>query len=140
MRWILAFHLIFMVAWFAGLFYLPRLFLYHAGSSDEISLNRFKIMENKLFFMIMTPAGILTTVFGIWLLSFNWAWYQTQGWMHAKLSLVVVLWLYHGYCGYLLRRFRLNTNRFSPTFFRWFNEIPTLLLISIILLVIIKPH
>ena len=139
MRWILAFHIIFMVAWFAGLFYLPRLFMYHTLSQDEISIQRFKVMEKKLFYMIMTPAGILTTLFGVWLLSGNWPWYQTQGWMHAKLALVAVLWAYHFYCGYLLRCFRENTNRRSARFYRWFNEVPTLLLIGIVILVIVKP-
>ncbi len=139
MRWILAFHIIFMVAWFGGLFYLPRLFMYHTLSSDKISLDRFQVMEKKLFYLIMTPAGILTTIFGVWLLLSNWPWYQTQGWMHAKLSLVAVLWVYHGYCGYLLGCFQRNANRWSTNFYRWFNEIPTLLLIGIIILVIVKP-
>lgn len=139
MRWILAFHIIFMVAWFAGLFYLPRLFMYHALSSDAISIDRFKIMEKKLFYMIMTPAGILTVIFGAILLLSNWQWYAAQGWMHWKLTLVLLLWLYHGYCGYLLTCFRNHTNQKSATFFRWFNEIPTLLLMGIVILVIVKP-
>lgn len=139
MRWVLALHIIFIVAWFAGLFYLPRLFVYHALSQDQISIDRFKIMEKKLFFMIMTPAGVLTTVFGLWLLTSNWRWYQTQDWMHLKLALVVMLWAYHLYCGYLLQCFRRNANRKSAIFYRWFNEIPVFLLVGIVLLVIIKP-
>ncbi len=139
MRWILALHIIFMVSWFAGLFYLPRLFVYHALSADQISIQRFKIMEHKLFYFIMTPAGVLTTIFGVWLLTNNWPWYKTQGWMHAKLSLVFLLWAYHCYCGYLLKCFKRDANRFKPQFYRWFNEIPTLLLIGIVIFVIVKP-
>ncbi len=139
MRWILAFHIIFMVAWFAGLFYLPRLFIYHTLSQDPISIDRFKIMEKKLYFMITTPAGVLTSIFGVWMLLKGWQWYQTQAWMLWKLALVVMLWIYHGYCGYLLRRFQLNDNRRSTVFYRWFNEVPSILLIVIVLLVIVKP-
>ncbi len=139
MRWILAFHIIFMVAWFAGLFYLPRLFVYHTMSSDSISIKRFKIMERKLFFGIMTPAGILTTLFGVWLLALNSNVYFQQGWMHGKLALVVLLWGYHLYCAKLLKDFKHDRNRFSPGFYRWFNEVPTLLLIGIVILVIVKP-
>ncbi|MBS0352053.1 MAG: protoporphyrinogen oxidase HemJ [Proteobacteria bacterium] len=139
MRWILAFHIIFMVAWFAGLFYLPRLFMYHTLSVDSISINRFKIMERKLFYMIMTPAGILTTLFGVWLMVLGWAGYQSQGWLHLKLVLVLLLWIYHGYCGYLLKLFRKNNNQKTAHFYRWFNEIPTLLLIVIVILAVVKP-
>lgn len=139
MRWVLSFHIIFMVAWFAGLFYLPRLFMYHALCRDQPGIERFKIMERKLFFAIMTPAGILTTVLGLWLLSRNWQWYRTQFWMLTKLALVGILWIYHAYCGYLLNRFNQNLNRFSSTFYRWFNEAPSLLLIAIVILVIVRP-
>ena len=128
-----------MVAWFAGLFYLPRLFLYHSLSTDRISIERFKIMEHKLFYFIMTPTALLTTGLGILLLIGNWSWYRTQGWMHAKLTLVIILWAYHGYCGYLLQRFKQETNRLPAKFYRWFNEVPTLLLIGIVLLVVVKP-
>lgn len=136
---ILAFHIIFMVAWFAGLFYLPRLFVYHAASEDQISIDRFKIMEKKLFYFIMTPAAILTTVFGVWLLTFNAHFYLQAGWMHAKLLLVILLWLYHIYCGKLVSDFKHDRNRFSTRFYRIFNEIPTLLLIGIVILVVVKP-
>ncbi len=139
MRWVLSFHIIFMVSWFAGLFYLPRLFLYHSLSQDVLSIERFKVMEKKLFFAIMTPAGVLTTVFGLWLLSKNLSWYSTQRWMLTKLVLVGILWIYHGYCAYLLNRFKQNLNRLSPTFYRWFNEAPSLLLIAIVILVIVRP-
>lgn len=139
MLWVLAFHIIFMVAWFAGIFYLPRLFMYHAMSVDEVSLSRFKIMERKLFWMIMTPAGILTSVLGVWLFALNWQFYFQQKWMIAKLILVFCLWVYHFFCGFLLKLFELNKNSFSVTFYRFFNEIPTLLLIAIVILVIVKP-
>ena len=139
MLWIKAFHIIFVVTWFAGLFYLPRLFVYHAQSSDEISIERFKIMERRLYRGIMTPSAILATVFGIWLLSYNFYFYLHQGWFHSKLTLVVLLWLYHLYCGHLVARFKANKNIYSSTFYRWFNEIPALILIAVIILVVVKP-
>ncbi|EKD45075.1 MAG: hypothetical protein ACD_70C00085G0003 [uncultured bacterium] len=138
-HWILAFHLIFMVAWFAGLFYLPRLFMYHAQSSDVISHQRFIIMERKLFWMIMTPAGILTTLFGHWLFALKTDYYLHQPWMIAKLFCVFLLWMFHLSCGYLLYRFKKNTNPFSVTFYRFFNEIPTVLLIAIMIFIFVKP-
>lgn len=139
MLWILAFHIIFMVAWFAGLFYLPRLFLYHAMCTDEIGQTRFKIMERKLFWFIMTPAAILTSVLGVWLLLLNWQVYLQLGWMHAKLGLVVLLWGYHIFCGYVLQQFQWDKNTFSPRFFRFYNEVPTLLLVAIVILVVLRP-
>lgn len=139
MKWILAFHIIFVIAWFAGLFYLPRLFVYHAQSHDTISIERFKVMERKLFYFIMTPAGVLATIFGLWVISFNWQGYLQAGWMHAKLTLVIVLWIYHIYCGKLLYDFQHQRNHFSVRFYRWFNEVPTLLLIAIVILVVVKP-
>lgn len=139
MQWILAFHLIFMVAWFAGLFYLPRLFMYHSMSTDQISIARFKIMERKLYCVIMMPAAILTSVFGVWLLLLNWTVYLHQGWMLAKLSLVILLWVYHLFCGQLLMQFKHDNNHFSSKFYRFFNEVPTIFLFAIIILVIVKP-
>jgi len=139
MLWIKAFHLIFVVTWFAGIFYLPRLFVYHAKTNDQVSLERFKIMEYKLYYYIMTPSGILATIFGVWLLMFNLSGYLRSGWMHTKLSLVVLLWVYHLYCGYLLRRFKQDANQRSPLFYRFFNEVPTLILVAIVILVVVKP-
>lgn len=139
MLWIKAFHIIFMVTWFCGLFYLPRLFVYHAMADDRISIERFKIMERKLYYGIMTPGAILTTFSGIWLLSFNWQIYATLGWLQAKLVLVIVLWLYHFYCGKLMMVFKTDQNKRSHVFYRWFNEFPTILLIAIVILVIVKP-
>ena len=134
-----AFHIIVMVTWFSGLFYLPRLFVYHALSEDTISIERFKIMERKLYYLITTPGAILTTISGVWMLMGNWSFYQQLGWMHAKLLLVVVLWLYHGYCGVLLKAFAVDNNRHSSMFYRWFNEFPVLLLVGIVVLVVMKP-
>ena len=139
MRWILAFHIIAIVAWFAGLFYLPRLFVYHADSSDTISDERFKIMERKLYRYIMTPAGILTTLLGLWLLGGAFRGYLSQHWMQLKLILEVLLWVYHLYCGRIVQHFKQNRNLYSSKFFRFFNEIPTILLIGIVIAVIVKP-
>lgn len=139
MKWVLAFHIIFMVAWFAGLFYLPRLFVYHAASTDVISNARFKVMEHKLYYVIMTPAAALTTIFGVWLLFFNFNYYWHAGWMQGKLVSVIFLWAYHLYCGKLVADFKYNRNRFRERYYRIFNEIPTIFLMLIVILVIVKP-
>lgn len=140
MVWLKALHLIFMVTWFAGLFYMPRLFVYHAMSSDTISDERFKIMERKLYWGIMTPGMVLTLVFGVWMLhSYAWALYGTSGWLHAKLALLLILVVYHIQCGHWLAAFKHNRNRHSHVYFRWMNEIPVLFLVGIILLAVIKP-
>ncbi len=140
MLWIKAFHLIAMVTWFAGLFYLPRLFVYHAMSTDEISQERFKIMERKLYYGIMAPGAILTMLLGAWLLyAYAWQLYKTTLWLHLKLGLVLILILYHLYCGYLRRRFQHNQNKHSHVFYRWLNEFPVLLLIGIVILAVVKP-
>ena len=136
MLWIKAWHLIFMVTWFAGLFYLPRLFVYHAMAEDAVSRERFKVMERKLFYGIMTPGAILTIVFGVWL----WLGYGiTGGWLMAKLLLVVGLVIYHLYCGVLLVEFKHDRNQHSHVYYRWFNEVPVIALVAIILLVELKP-
>lgn len=140
MLWVKAFHIISMVTWFAGLFYLPRLFVYHAMSKDPISIERFKVMERKLYYGIMTPGGIITVALGITLILMNgWDAYANAGWMHGKLALIVVLIGYHMYCGKLLRAFKADQNQHSHVFYRWFNEFPVLLLIAIIILVVVKP-
>ena len=138
--WLKALHLIFMVTWFAGLFYLPRLFVYHAMSDDEISNERFKIMERKLYFGIMTPGAILTLIFGIWML-FDYAWdvYGASAWLHAKLALIVVLVVYHLWCGKLVRDFRDDRNQHGHVYYRWFNEFPVLVLVAIVILASVKP-
>lgn len=134
-----SFHIIAMTAWFAMLFYLPRLFVYHADASDSISLDRFKVMERRLYYGIGWPAAVLTTLLGLWLLSYNTYYYMHAGWMHAKLFLVLLVWVYHLTCGHFLRRFAKNCNEKKALFFRFFNELPTLLLIVIVLLVVVKP-
>lgn len=139
MLWVKAFHIISVVCWFAGLFYLPRLFVYHAMSEDQASRERFKIMERKLYRGIMMPSMIATVIFGVWLFSYAPAGYLSQGWMHAKLALVTLLLVYHFYCGQLMRRFRDDRNQHSHVFFRWFNEVPVLFLIAITILVVVKP-
>ena len=139
MLWIKALHIIFMVTWFAGLFYLPRLFVYHADSPDETSHARFLIMERKLF-AIMTIGAILTTVFGIWMLTdYAWDAYRQSGWLITKLALVGLLIGFHLYCGVLMREFRTGAAQHSHVFYRWINEIPALLLVAIVLLAVAKP-
>ena len=139
MLWVKAFHIIFMVTWFAGIFYLPRLFVYHAMSDDAPSNERFKLMERKLFYGIMTPGAVLTLVFGVWLLSYNLSAYMKMGWMHAKLGLVFFLIIYHLICGKYLKDFTHDRNKHSHVFYRWFNEVPVLILIAIVILVVVKP-
>ncbi len=136
MLWMKSLHIIFMVTWFAGLFYLPRLYVYHAETQDKISHERFKIMERKLFYGIMTPGGILTIFFGL-LLIIN---YDYQGaWLNYKLILVGLLVIYHYYCWKYLNLFKNNQNNHSHIFYRIFNEIPVIMLIAIVFLVIYKP-
>jgi len=138
--WLKALHLIFMVTWFAGLFYLPRLFVYHAMSGDVVSTERFKIMERKLYYGIMTPGMILTLVFGIWMLAdYAWEAFGTAGWLHTKLLLVFVLVVYHIACGVWLQDFYKERNRHSHVFYRWINEVPVLLLFAIVFLATLKP-
>ncbi len=140
MIWVRAFHIIFMVTWFAGLFYLPRLFVYHAMSDDTISNERFKIMERKLFYGIMTPGAIITIVLGVWMLiDYAWAAYVHTFWLHIKLALVALLIGYHIYCGQLLQDFKHDRNRHSHVFYRWLNEAPVLVLIAVVLLAVVKP-
>jgi putative membrane protein len=139
MLWFKAFHMIFIVTWFSGIFYLPRLFVYHANSSDAVSDQRFKVMERKLYYGITTPSAILATFFGILVFRYHFSGYMEQTWMRLKLVLVVVLWLYHLVCGKYLIDFKHNNNKHSAKFYRYFNEIPVILLIAIIILVVVKP-
>jgi putative membrane protein len=136
MLWIKWLHICFMTTWFAGLFYLPRLFVYHAMSSDQASNEQFKTMERKLFYGIMTPGAVLTIVFGLWL----WLGYGFGGnWLYYKLILVVVLLAYHVLCGKYLRDFKHNRNKRSHVFYRWLNEFPVLILFGAVYLVVFKP-
>lgn len=137
MLWLKALHIIFMVTWFAGLFYLPRLFVYHVDCSDPAGNERFRIMERKLF-AIMTLGAILATLFGVWLLAV-WHWPVTELWLQIKLALVTALFAYHVFCGVLVKRFAAGRNHYSGIFYRWFNEFPVLILISVILLAVLRP-
>lgn len=129
-------HIVFVIAWFAGLFYLPRLYVYHASSVDEISQERFKVMERKLFWGIMTPAALLALLFG----TIMWLHLGITGtWLHIKLGLVLLLVIYHVWCGKLLFDFKNNRNKHGHVWYRWFNELPVLALIAIVYLVIFKP-
>ena len=136
MLWVKAFHIVFMVTWFAGLFYLPRLFVYHAMSDDAVSLERFRLMERKLYFGIMTPGAILTIVTGLAL----WLHYGIAGnWLYAKLALVLGLIAYHLWCGALAKAFASGPAPHGHVWFRWFNEVPVLFLTAIAILVVVKP-
>ena len=136
--WLKAFHIIAVICWFAGLFYLPRLFVYHAMSEDQLSRERFIIMERKLYRGIMTPSMMATLLLGGWLLYLNPAW-LSQGWLHAKLLLVALLVGYHHACGVMYKRFARGDNSRGHVFYRWFNEVPVLFLLAIVILVVVKP-
>ena len=136
MLWIKAFHIFFVIAWFAALLYLPRLFVYHAMTTDAVSHERFIVMERRLLRGIMTPSALLALVFGLWL----WLGYGfSGGWLYAKLGLVVVLVAYHLHCARLVARFRAGQNRHSDRWYRVFNEVPALILLAIVILVVVKP-
>jgi putative membrane protein len=137
MLWLKAFHIVFVVMWFAGLFYLPRLFVYHAVSRDAPSLERFCVMESRLFVM-MTIGAVLAAIFGLTMIVRAPA-LLNFGWIHAKLVLVLALIGYHLWCYRLMLDFRSNNNRHSQRWLRWFNEAPTLLLIAIVVLAVVKP-
>jgi putative membrane protein len=137
--WAKAWHLIAMVTWFAGIFYLPRLFVYHAMSEDQPSIERFKIMERKLYYGITTPGMVFTMVFGLWML-YDYAWdiYGNMMWLHIKLGLIGILLAYHFYCGKLVKDFKYDRNTRSHVWYRWFNEVPVILLIAIVILAVRK--
>lgn len=139
MLWLKALHIVFVITWFAGLFYLPRLFVYHAAlqGADRNGSERFKIMERRLFSM-MTVGGGLAVLFGGATLGQVPGFLQT-GWMHAKLTLVVGLIAYHVWCYRLLVAFREDRNQRSERWYRMFNEVPTLFLFGIVILVVVKP-
>lgn len=139
MLWLKAFHIIAVVCWFAALFYLPRLFVYHAQSSDQISRDRFQIMERKLYRGIATPSMLATLLLGIALVVGNSSYYLSSGWMHAKLTLVLLTLIYHFYCGHFLRQLAAGSCAHSHKFFRLFNELPVFLLVPIVILVVVRP-
>ena len=133
-------HLIAVISWMAGLLYLPRIFVYHAENNTEKNTSEiFKIMERRLMFYIMTPAMILSWLFGIFLILINEISITLNLWVQTKLFLVVLLTIYHLFLGYYLRKFALDENKKSAKFFRIINEIPTILLILIIFVIIYKP-
>lgn len=135
MLWIKAFHIIFVVSWFAGLFYLPRIFVNHAMATEPAEIARLKLMEGKLY-RFVTPIGALAILSGLWLwLGFDFS----GGWVHAKTTLVLLLAIYHLYCGHLVKQFAADRNTKSHVFYRWFNEVPVLLLTVIVILVVVKP-
>jgi putative membrane protein len=136
MLWIKALHIVFLITWFAGLFYLPRLYVYHAMTDDRPGRERFKIMERKLYWGIMTPGAVLTIAFGAWL----WLSYGFAGnWLNAKLGVVLLLVAYHLWCGKLLTDFKHDRNTRSHVWYRWFNEVPTVLLVAGVVLAVVKP-
>ena len=139
MLWFKSLHLIFVVTWFAGLFYLPRLYIYHAMAEDSISIERFKVMERKLFFGIMTPSAVLAVTFGL-ILHIGYGIGQGAGWMHAKMALVLILIVHHVYLGKLMIDFKYDRNRYGHKFYRWLNEIPAApVLFLVVILVVVKP-
>lgn len=139
MLWVKAFHIVSMVCWFAALFYLPRLFVYHVDATDALSKDRFSIMERRLYRGIATPSMIATIVFGGWLISYNPDYYKSAGWLHAKLTLVVLLIGYHHICGSYVKKFATGTVQKSGRFFRVFNELPVLALLAIVILAVVRP-
>lgn len=140
MLWLKAFHIIAIVTWFAGLFYLPRLFVYHAMSEDQVSNERFKVMERKLYYGITMPSMVVVVLLGLWLL-FDYAWvaYKHMLWLHIKLTLAAALIGYHFYCGHLVKIFKEDRNTRSHVFYRWFNEAPVLALVAMVILAVVKP-
>ena len=136
MLWIKALHIVFVVAWFAGLFYLPRLFVYHAQAEDAPSRERFKVMERKLYRGIMTPSMVITLATGLWL----WFGFGFNGaWLHAKVALVALLVVYHFWMRALMADFARDANRHTHVYYRWVNEIPTVILFAVVALVVVKP-
>ncbi|WP_101759172.1 protoporphyrinogen oxidase HemJ [Oceanicoccus sp. KOV_DT_Chl] len=138
MLWIKAFHIIAIVCWFAGIFYLPRLFVYHAMAEDQATREHLKIMERKLY-RFMSPFAVFTLVFGGWLASYNWAYYWQSKWFIAKSVLVVILIIYHGVCGHFVQQLQQDRCQRSHVFYRWFNEVPVLVLFAVVILVVVKP-
>ena len=133
--WVKSLHIISIICWMAAIFYLPRLFVYHSMSEDQISKDRFKIMERKLLKGIMTPAMVASLVFGFWLLSFGFS----GGWLMAKLALVGLLIAYHIWCAITVKKFANDDIKHGHVFYRWLNEAPVVLLIGIVILVVVKP-
>lgn len=137
--WVLAFHLMAVICWFAALFYLPRLFVYHAMAEDAVSIDRFKLMERKLYRGIANPSMIATVILGLWLVYLNPQVYLSQGWFHLKALLVVVLIGYHHMCLGHMKKLANDSSDKTHVYFRFFNEVPVLFMVAIVILVIVKP-
>lgn len=138
MLWLKAFHIIMVICWFAGLFYLPRLFVYHAQSDDAATRAQLAIMERRLY-RFVTPLAGLAIFFGLWMMALNWDYYRHAGWLHAKLALVMLLIIYHGFCGYYVRAFAADKVHRNHIFFRYFNELPVLVLLPVVILAVVRP-
>ena len=138
-QWVLAFHLMAVICWFAALFYLPRLFVYHAMAEDAVSIERFKIMERKLYRGIANPSMIATVILGLWLVYLNPQAYISEGWFHLKTLLVIVLIGYHHICLAHMKKLAEDSNNKTHVYFRFFNEVPVLCMVAIVILVIVKP-
>lgn len=137
MLWVKAFHIIFVICWFAGIFYLPRLFVYHAMAEDQATRDQLKIMQRKLY-RFMSPFAILSVVLGMWMAYNNWAYLSQAGWFHAKMTLVLLVIIYHFICGRYVKQLANDEVR-SHAFYRWFNEVPVLAMFPIVILVVVKP-
>lgn len=138
MLWIKAFHIVFVVSWYVGLLYLPRLFVYHAATEDEVGYERFLVMERKLL-GIMSVGAIGSLLLGLWLATYWWGAIASALWLQVKFALVVALVVYHVMCAKIIRQFERRENSRSHVFFRFFNEVPALILIAISILVVVKP-
>lgn len=137
--WLKAFHIFFMLAWMAGLFYLPRLFVYHASTTDQAVKDQFKIMERRLW-LFVTPFALLTLTLGVLIIAqYGTAWLSVSGWLHAKLLLVSLFYIYHFYLWHLIKVFAKDQNKHSAKFFRFLNEAPVIALLIVILLAVVKP-
>ena len=136
---VLSFHVIFVITWFAALFYLPRLFVYHAEANDPTGIDRFKVMERRLYNGILLPSSLLALLFGVWLVFLNWSTYVGSGWFWVKLVLVLLLFGYQGMASRYRKELAKDQSTRSPTFFRIFNELPVVILVVIVFLVILKP-
>ena len=139
MLWVKAFHIMFVISWYAGLLYLPRLFVYHADCEDSVGDERFQVMERKLF-AIMTLGAVGALIFGVWLLyGYAWAAYQSSVWLWVKLILITALFAFHIWCWRLMQQFRQRKNQHTHRFYRMINEIPALILIAVVIAVVVKP-
>jgi len=138
-KWVLAFNIIAVICWFAALFYLPRLFVYHAMSEDSISIERFKVMQRKLYRGIANPAMLATVILGLWLVSMAPAAYLSETWFQVKAGLVVLLIAYHYMCLSHMKNLAVDRNEKTHVYFRVFNEVPVIFLVAIVILVVVKP-